>query len=526
MGDDIRLCLMDNCHGISPQNRVQEGYLPLEENQNKQTPVQYYKIEPKLETVEKKDESGPNLEDHKSSILNHIEQKNAYRNFDRFMNLHRKEQEEQLQAQSAMQENAFREKKAYQENVLARELDVIKRKEFTEAKMRQLLRENSSELRELERKLKAAYINKELAAQISQKQAERINQKIRETEAHKVMRQAWIDQKEYQKQLLQDDMVKKSQYKQELQEQLIMREKMKRHLYEEYLREKKLIDDIVQRIHDEDEREAYEKFCRMKKTRSEMMAFKNAQDLWKKKRMEEIEEENRKIEEYLTTKTAVVQARQVQQAKKEAEREKVIEDIARAMCEQMEKQREREEIIADLHEEEQKEIVEKRHRADIEKQLRIRLETQQCLAQQMQERQERYRQQVEEDRKYKEQLVAKLAEDSRLEQLSMEKRRMKMLQLRKDVEEMLKERRQKQAEEFQLLIEVERDAQRKAEARRKVIEEERIRMLQEHVKNLVGYLPKGLLKVEDLPYLSADVVNHVFRGDPSSSSTSLNRPNY
>uniref|UniRef100_A0A6P7GG54 Meiosis-specific nuclear structural protein 1 n=1 Tax=Diabrotica virgifera virgifera TaxID=50390 RepID=A0A6P7GG54_DIAVI len=439
MGDDIRLCLMDNVNVIGPQNRVQEGYLPLEENQNKQTPVQYYKIEPKLETVEKKDESGPNLEDHKSSTLRHIEQKNAYRNFDRFMNLHRKEQEEQLQAQSAMQENAFREKKAYQENVLARELDVIKRKEFTEAKMRQLLRENSSELRELERKLKAAYINKELAAQISQKQAERINEKIRETEAHKVMRQAWIDQKEYQKQLLQDDMIKKSQYKQELQEQLIMREKMKRHLYEEYLREKKLIDDIVQRIHDEDEREAYEKFCRMKKTRSEMMAFKHAQDVWKKKRMEEIEEENRKIEEYLTTKTAVVQARYG--------------------------------TIYDP-------------------------------------------------------LVAKLAEDSRLEQLSLQKRRMKMLQLRKDVEEMLRERRQKQAEEFQMLIEVERDSQRKAEARRRVIEEERIRMLQEHVKNLVGYLPKGLLKVEDLPYLSTDVVDHVFRGDPSSSNTTMTRPNY
>uniref|UniRef100_A0A6P7H8V9 Meiosis-specific nuclear structural protein 1 n=1 Tax=Diabrotica virgifera virgifera TaxID=50390 RepID=A0A6P7H8V9_DIAVI len=108
----------------------------------------------------------------------------------------------------------------------------------------------------------------------------------------------------------------------------------------------------------------------------------------------------------------------------------------------------------------------------------------------------------------------------------MQKRRMKMLQLRKDVEEMLKERRQKQAEEFQMLIEVERDSQRKAEARRRVIEEERIKMLQEHVKNLVGYLPKGLLKVEDLPYLSTDVVDHVFRGDPSSSNAALSRPNY
>lgn len=44
--------------------------------------------------------------------------------------------------------------------------------------IRQQLRENSQELRDLERKLKAAYVNKELAAQIAQKQAEKINEKV------------------------------------------------------------------------------------------------------------------------------------------------------------------------------------------------------------------------------------------------------------------------------------------------------------------------------------------------------------
>lgn len=107
----------------------------------------------------------------------------------------------------------------------------------------------------------------------------------------------------------EEELLKKAQYKQELQYQIIQREKSRRHAYEEFLREKKLIDDIIQRIHDEDERERSEKMCNMHKTREEITAFKAANDLWKKKKMQEIEEENRRIQEYLASKAADVTAR-------------------------------------------------------------------------------------------------------------------------------------------------------------------------------------------------------------------------
>lgn len=90
---------------------------------------------------------------------------------------------------------------------------------------------------------------------------------------------------------------------------MIWREKAKRYHYEEFLREKKMIDDIVQRIHDEDEREMQERMCRMKRTRDEMIAFKQAQELWKKKKAEEIEEENRRIQEFITAKAADTKSR-------------------------------------------------------------------------------------------------------------------------------------------------------------------------------------------------------------------------
>jgi hypothetical protein len=100
-----------------------------------------------------------------------------------------------------------------------------------------------------------------------------------------------------------------------------------------------------------------------------------------------------------------------------------------------------------------------------------------------------------------------MAEDQRLEQLSNQKRRMKMLECRREVERMMAERRQRHAEEMQLLMKLKEQDEMEAEERRRIIEEERLRLLKEHAKNLIGYLPKGVLRADDLPYLGSDLVN-------------------
>nr|XP_023027239.1 meiosis-specific nuclear structural protein 1-like [Leptinotarsa decemlineata] len=446
------------------------------------------------------------------NIRAHIESKHQYRNLNRYLNIQRQEHEEDMLFQKARADAAFKERQMVQDNDLARELDMIKRDEIKKLKLRQQLRENSHELRDLERKLKAAYINKELAAQIAQKEAERENEKIQENRTQEILKMAWVEESEYKKKLAQEDMIKKQQYKQELQDQMILREKSKRHLYEEFLREKKLIDDVIQRIHDEDEREASEKMCKMKRTREEMDAFKEAQEVWRKRKRIEIEEENRRIEEYLLSKAEGIKARQEEQAKQEALKAHLSDVIAKQLYEESMKQKERDDIIQDLLEEEQKEALEKRHREEIEKQIRKRIEIRESLDQQMLDKQRILRQEADDDRKFKEQMLEKLAEDEKLEQLSAQRKRMRMLQLRRDVEQMMIERRQKHAEELQLLINLEEQAHMEMEERKRIVEEERHRMLREHVKNLIGYLPKGILKPDDLPHLDSDIVDKVSPG--------------
>lgn len=58
-----------------------------------------------------------------------------------------------------------------------------------------------------------------------------------------------------------------------------------------------------------------------------------------------------------------------------------------------------------------------------------------------------------------------MSRQAKLEQLSEQKRRMKTLQFRRDIENMMMERRQKHAEEMQLLLKLEEQEKQESEER-------------------------------------------------------------
>lgn len=68
------------------------------------------------------------------------------------------------------------------------------------------------------------------------------------------------------------------------------------------------------------------------------------------------------------------------------------------------KRRERQDIMQELLEQEQIESIEKQHKAEVEKELRTRIEIRESLTKQMKERQERLKEEAKEDALYKEQV--------------------------------------------------------------------------------------------------------------------------
>lgn len=125
---------------------------------------------------------------------------------------------------------------------------------------------------------------------------------------------------------------------------------------------------------------------------------------------------------------------------------------------------------------------------------------QQSCQQQMAFKEMQRKAEKDEEEAFRKIMLAKFAEDDRIEQMNAQKRRMKQLEHRREVEKLIDERRRqheadKELEAKEKALEEEREA-----LRMKIIEEERQKLLKRHATQLLGYLPKGVFRTDDLKY--------------------------
>ncbi|KAG5264159.1 hypothetical protein AALO_G00272790 [Alosa alosa] len=88
----------------------------------------------------------------------------------------------------AEEERLMRDKQLEQEERMAKELARINHEKLRHQKIRQYVKENSIELRELESKLKSAYLNRERSAQIAEKEAMKYETMRQDAEAARLMK--------------------------------------------------------------------------------------------------------------------------------------------------------------------------------------------------------------------------------------------------------------------------------------------------------------------------------------------------
>lgn len=103
--------------------------------------------------------------------------------------------------------------------------------------------------------MRAVYIQKERDAQVAEKEAIKFDSYLEDAEIARRMRveTEQADEERRQREITrQQDMIR---YKQDLeQQQLEQREMEKQRAYEEFLREKLMIDELVRKIYEEDQR--------------------------------------------------------------------------------------------------------------------------------------------------------------------------------------------------------------------------------------------------------------------------------
>ncbi|KAH1184161.1 meiosis-specific nuclear structural protein 1 [Mauremys mutica] len=399
--------------------------------------------------------------------------------------------------QKAEENKKLKELQLEQEERLATELARLNYEKLKDEKMRQQIRENSLELRELEKKLKSAYMNKERAVQIAEKEAIRyekmkrdaeISQKMKEEQERVIMEESSAELRRNKEKIL---------YQQELEKQLEEQEKKKQDAYEEFLKEKLMIDEIVRKIYEEDQMERQLKLEKMRATQRYIEEFKNEQAIWKRKKREEMEEENRKIMEFANMQQQREEDRMAKAQASEERKQKLQNMIAQNLEREQQEREDLEQVRQELYLEEQAEADRKREMAEMEKRIRQRLELRQTYEAQVAFKKIVLQALQEEEEAFRQKMLAKFAEDDRIEQMNAQKRRMKQLEHRKAVEKLIEERHK------QFLADKERELEeRQLEERRQgnihaIVEEERQKLLKEHATKLLGYLPRGILKDED-----------------------------
>ncbi|KAM3877008.1 zinc finger protein 280C-like [Diretmus argenteus] len=404
----------------------------------------------------------------------------------------------------AEEERIDREKQLEQEERMAKELARINYEKQRDEKMRQYIKENSIELRELESKLKSAYLNREIAAQIAEKEVMTFETMRQEADYARKMKseleRAAIEQQKLEQRHHEESL----QYQKQLEQQLAERELKRQEAYEEFLKEKLMVDEIVKKIYEEDQIERQLKLEKERATRQYIDEFKRQQAEWRAMEQAKMEAETRRIEEFAS------QQQQMEENKmaKIREREQAKEHLHKMLSEKMEmERRQREEMERareDLCLEEQAEAIRQREIEEMEKKIRQRLMLQQTCEEQMAFKNMRKQAEKEEEEAFRRMTMAKFAEDDRIEQMNAQKRRMKQLEHKRAVEKLIEDRRRQHEADMELEAKERAVEQEREALRRRIIEEERRRLLTHHATKLLGYLPKGLLREDDLDHFDED----------------------
>ena len=383
--------------------------------------------------------------------------------------------------------------------------------EIAEFKKRQQLRENSVIIRELEAKLRQAYINKELAYQKKHKETLEFQKRqeilLEAKLAEEKRRQYVQEEKESEKK----DVLQKIKYKQKLDSQIEEKQESINQAYQAFLKEKKVIDDIIVKVKEEERKKVIEALVKKQVAKEEIHDFVQAQKKFVVFEKERIDKENEEIEKFMARKDAWI----AEQVKVQNERRVLKHDAVQKLGEELEakrvEHREREELLHELNEQRQLEVDRIKEAHDIEREIRRRLNFKQSndIAKEYRDRQ--LAKIKAEDEMWKRKIMDEAEKAAKLDQMGDQKRRMKMLELRRDADALLAERqRQREVEkvEEKLFWAEQNEAER---LRDELIEEERQKILKEHADKLIGFLPTQVLSEEDLERLGRSDVALLYK---------------
>ena len=430
----------------------------------------------------------------------------------RRLNRVKQAQEEDLRAEELHRADMHRRdgaKARSREEAMASLIERRRQEQLCSEKKVQLVREQAPELRGLEQKLQAAYMNKERAAQLEEARVLEAARREEDRRGHEEMlrmRDTAVANQEAQ------DRERHAQLRQQkdvLAQQMQDREAAKLAAFQQFLEEKKIVDDVVARIYEEDHAAREEKHRKQRVTQAYIETYLKEREEYSKK-MEEVRgEEDRKIVEFMQKQARRKEENLAAAKEKEAVQQRRLEEQTKAIEAERSRREEMEALIADYH----LELVEKkereRAREEMERKVKARLVMLEANEYQKQLKQVKREEEADEKLHFRQRMMEKFAEDDRIDQMKLAERNRKRAEHNREVQKLVEQRQQQAEEEREREKEALRRDEEKEDERRRIIQEERVRLLREHAAKLKEYLPKGVLTEEDMRVLGITSVDQL-----------------
>ncbi|OWR46662.1 putative Meiosis-specific nuclear structural 1 [Danaus plexippus plexippus] len=405
----------------------------------------------------------------------------------------KKEAEMEKDFQERTDHAAIVNARAEKEIALGIEIAKVQREEACKLLRRQYLRERDPSLRNLIKNLQAGYVCRDLQQQILHNQYKKLQEKAEENQANQFLYNSLHNDKEAKELEERAKLEKNRKYCLELQQQLVNRQSQRQCEYEEMLIEKKMLEDIMRTLADEDQRELKQKHEQMLKMRNEMVTFKQARDAWKDKQKKMVVLEEREIENQrraASDRSADLIAKREQKVREKEELNKKISD--KILADEAARL-EREDLIKLLQEQEYLEKNVQDDKEEKEKLERVKKETKTALMTQMAEKKREQKMIRDRERDFRLSIEKKMAaEDAKAaekERKEKEKRERYQRELKQQIKENeLRREKERQLEESRVKKVFDCD-----KAWREEVSQEKQKILASHAANVVGYVRPGVL---------------------------------
>lgn len=394
-----------------------------------------------------------------------------------------------------------------QNDALAIEMNKEKNDEERRAREIQRICEDAPELRDLERALKIAYVNKDRAAQHKEKIALAARDAARIQQIEESMERDRMEALQQEAEKIEERKKLFEQQRNMLQKQMEEREEMLKEAQRQEERDKEMVDDIMRKINEEDMKELEMR----RKKQEELAEMVRQYEEQRKKELEARKRAEKEEEEKIAAYNRFMESRNAGvEAKKQAKRDEEDRILAR-IVEETERKRQAEEEFNNLRDMLWEEELEaKKREAEEEKrrqQRQMRAEMMDANAKMMDMKKEAKRREQENEARMVELMKKKFAEDDERERAEEARRRDQKMHHMSMIERQREERQQMYDREKKAEAQADAEMLEKEAYRKRVIQEARKRLLEEHAAKLEGYMPGGAFSNKDEYELFQNVAN-------------------